>query len=276
MVPVTIFENFRVRRLEKIVALNLALEGNREEISKEESESTIVSNLVSVEGRKSIGDGYVDTNKGNGLLITTDGFILTAYHIIEQHLDDWKKIKDKGIPRWNFRKWAKDIEKKYHVFDQNGNRYPIDITWYAKNSSLDIALIKAIIPRRKPRPIMFRILEDELQSEQVVKLVGLQDDVLSGRYGKVKYNKINAPNLIFNDGEKTISDSFLTTVQGGNGMSGGVYITENGELAGIHIYGIKNGDILTGDGGGVRMRNVLKLVKKAVYSFNKNYLLDDG
>ncbi len=270
------FENFRARRLDKIVALNMALEGNREEISKEESESTIVNNLVSVETKIPIGDGYVNIKNGNGLLITTDGFILTAYHIIKKHLDDWRKIKDKGVPRWNFGKWAKDIEKKYHVFDQNGNRYPIDVTWYAKNSSLDIALIKAVIPRKKPRPIRFRVLEDELQPEQVVKLVGLQDGVLSGRYGKVKYNNIRGAALGFGNGEKTIHDSFLTTVPSDNGMSGGVYITENGELAGIHIYGLKDGNILTGDGGGVRMRNVLKLVKKAAYSFNKSYLLDDG
>ncbi len=268
--------------LESILALNMAMEGNRNrDLTGRESEKNIADNLVTVAGfdgiNERLADGSVNmksAHSGTGLLITTDGFVLTAYHNIQPFEDDWRRInKENPATESNIHSWMKDVTLRYAVIDQKRNIYPIDITGWATNPGLDIALIKALI-FKKPKPIEFKVVTSDLKVGDEIKLLGLRDQKEYNQYGKVIFASSDAQINHEETGEvtSTTHDTFLTDAYSVPGFSGGVFTTLHGEFAGLSLYGKGNGNGQIRNAGGAKARNIVNLLKQAAYDLSKSKL----
>lgn len=263
------------RGLESIISLTLALEGNRDkELTGQESEKNIRDNLVNICGfsgvKEHLADGstsMIDTGVGSGLLITTDGWAITAYHNIKKYIEDWKRISEEEPPtESNIHSWMNEMKLKYAFVDQRRCAYPIDPTIYGFNPSLDIALVKAFI-MKKPEPIRFRIAKRDLEVGDEIKLFGLRDQTLYNQLGKIILSRADVQ-INGTEAGKTMNttrDTFLTDAYGVPGFSGGVFTTLEGEFAGIATYAQLNGGEM-GRAGGAKVRNILDFVREMVHS----------
>ena len=265
--------------LESRLVLNRVMEGNRNrELSEQESEKNITDNLVVVAGFDGISERLTDgsvnmKNKGigTGLRLTTDGFILTAYHNIQAYEEDWRKINEENpTTEANIHSWMEDMKMRYAVVDQQRNAYPIDTTFWATNPALDIVLIKAVI-LKKPEPINFRIVTDDLEVGDEIKLLGLKDQRQYNQYGKITSASRDVPRGYAETGElvSTTYDTFLTDAYGIPGFSGGLFTTMRGEFVGLVLYIQRNGNGEIGHAGGAKARNIVNFVKESAYDLNK-------
>lgn len=227
------------RSLESMFALTLAFEGNRDKkLTKEESEKNIADNLVSI----------VNSNGGNGsgLLITTDGWVITAYHNIDGY--EFGTLKGR-------------------IINLKNESYDLDPTIIAKSPSRDIAFIKAITGR-EPKPIKFKIIEDNLKKGDEIKLFGLRDHRPYNQLGRVISSHRNTQIADAETGKitSTLYNTFLTDAYGVPGFSGGVITTFNGEFAGIALY-IKKDKTKDEAGriGGVKSSGIVEMGRLMVY-----------
>ncbi len=261
--------------LESLLSFHMALEGNGDEsLTIDESERNIYENIVNISLSKKSKDPtlpnmeIVEKGLSSGLLITTDGFIITAYHSIQRYENDWLKIKQENPPnRKNRERWLTDIKKAYYIIDNDGNRYPIDITLWGRIPRYDIAVIKALIPER-PRPIKFRVLEGRLRKGDEVKLFGIRDEKPYNQYGRVTNE--NCTSRVEDVGK--IENTFETDAVGVRGFSGGVFITMKGELAGLVVcqkkpFLSKSLGVVSGSS----ISNILELIKKTGYRLGKSH-----
>lgn len=157
--------------LESVLALSSLVENNENDgLSGQESENNMADNLVSVVGLNSIhkplpnGSISMETKGvGTGLMLTTDGFVLTAYHNIQSYENDWNRIRDSELSTTkNVQKWMERMRWQYAIIDQNNESHPIDVTLWATAPALDIAIIKAVI-FEKPEPIRFNMTAEDSQ-----------------------------------------------------------------------------------------------------------------
>ncbi|MEA3429950.1 MAG: trypsin-like serine protease [Nanoarchaeota archaeon] len=259
--------------LESILALEKAMKDyESQELTKQESEKNISDNLIIVNSSsrelKKLSNGKFgieDESSGTGLLLTTDGFILTAYHNIESYIDDWHNINH-GMPKDKITTGTLNfIFDRYYIIDQQRNSYPIDITTYAFMPEYDIALIKAI-NFKKPEPIKFKILKKELEVNNAIKLFGIRNGTPYNQYGKIIKTKHNA-RMINNDG-KLVTDTYLTDAYSVPGFSGGAFTTTNGELAGIATYGSFKNNEEIGHAGGAKIQNIFQLLQSNLKYIN--------
>jgi S1-C subfamily serine protease len=258
---------------ESILALSRFGEDNQgSDLTGQESERKIADNLVAVMGynnlSKNPGGNLVSRGSrgvGTGILLTTGGFVLTAYHNIREYIDDWRVINEKNpVTEANFHSWMKDIETKYSVVDSQRRSYPIDPTFWATSPGLDIALIKAMIPR-KPEPINFKIVTNDLKRHDEIKLLGLRDQLPYNQYGRVTSVNYNVQINHAETGkvESTTYDTFSTDAYSVPGFSGGAFTTLGGEFAGLALYsqkGNRNKEI--GYAGGARIKNIVDFVRE--------------
>jgi hypothetical protein len=265
--------------LESKLALNRVMEGNRNRnLTEQDSEKNIADNLVVVAGFDGVNEHLPDGSAnmkskgaGTGLRLTTDGFILTAYHNIQAYEDDWRRIQEENPPtQANIHRWMEDMKSQYVVVDQNRTAYPIDITCWAINPALDIAVIKAVI-LEKPEPVDFRLVTGDLQVGDEIKLLGLRNQRPYNQYGKVisasRDADINHPET--GERQSTTYDTFLTDAYGTPGFSGGVFTSLRGEFAGLALYIQNNGNGQIGHAGGAKASNIVNLVKEFAYELNK-------
>ena len=265
--------------LESRLALNRVMGGNRNrDLTEQESEKNIVDNLVVVVGFDGINERLADGSVkmegkgvGTGLRLTTDGFILTAYHNIQAYEDDWRRINaENPATEAIIHSWMEYMKMRYAVVDQRRNVYPIDTNFWATNPALDIALIKAVI-LEKPEPIDFRLVTGDLEVGDEIKLLGLRDRIPYNQYGKVVSASRDAPINHAETGElvSTTYDTFLTDACGIPGFSGGVFTNLRGEFAGLALYIQRNGNEQIGHASGAKAKNIVNLVKESAYELNK-------
>ena len=260
--------------LESKLALNRVMEGNRnKDLTEQESEKNIVDNLVMVAGFDDMNERRASVRKtkgvGTGLRLTTDGFILTAYHNIKEYEDDWKRINaENPATKSNIHSWMEDMELRYAVIDQQRNVYPIDTTLWITNPAYDIAIIKAII-LKKPEPIDFRLVTGDLKIGDEIKLFGFKDERQYNQYGKVisASHNIKTRNSVSTEYDTFLTDTFLTDAYGTPGFSGGVFTNLRGAFAGLVLYIIGHGEI--GHAGGIKAKTIVSLVKEFGYEVNK-------
>ena len=266
--------------LESRLALNKVMRGDKNRyLTKQESEKNIKDNLVVVAGfdgvEEMLADGSINMKgkgAGTGLRLTTDGFILTAYHNIQAYEDDWRRInKENPITNTNAYSWMEDMKMRYAVVDRQKKTYPIDTTFWATDAALDIALIKAVI-LEKPEPIDFRITTENLEVDNKVKLLALKNQEQYVQHGKVISTSGNTQ---INDAktEKPVSiihDTFLTDAYGTPGFSGGPFVNSRGEFMGMILYILsKSDDEQVGYAGGAKAENIVNFIKKSTYELNK-------
>ncbi len=261
--------------LESKLALERVLNNPGISLTEQESEEKIADSLVSVVGLGAIikklayGSTVMESKGvGTGLLLTTDGWIVTAYHNIKKYETDWKRINEKNPPtEANIHAWMEHMKWKYAVVDKQGASYPIDIGFSATNPAFDIAIIKAVI-LKKPKPIGFKIAADDLEVGDEIKLLGLRDRIRYNQYGQVVSAGRNAL-ITLKDDLSTTYDTFLTDAYSVPGFSGGAFITLHGEFAGICSYSQKDENKEIGRAGGAKVRHIANLIRYAVYELNR-------
>lgn len=176
---------------------------------------------------------------GSGLLITSDGYVLTAHHVVENLLHNGSQAR---------------------ITTQEGRSHPISKknVWY--NKETDIAIIKASTPGGYSRPIRVKVDQNGvLRKGDEIRVLGFRDGQ--------KYNTLGVitnPNFTWNkeDGS-SVHDLFQTNAHGKQGQSGGVIANGAGELMGIVVCSaVKEKGDQMGLVGGARISNALKYINQ--------------
>ena len=142
------------------------------------SEKAIADNMVNVystNGNKG--------SKGHGLLLTTNGVLVTPYHAIagiEKDYDAVRKQLEGGKPVQTH----VFAERHYAVW--HGKRYAFFPVFFAPDQRKDIALVKLVIKESNPRPIRFNIDGNRINQATPVKLHYLDDGAVKNINGYVK------------------------------------------------------------------------------------------
>lgn len=254
-------------RRKSVQTLRSVIESSsRSNLTSAESEQNILNNIVTLEGYKDLsleGSGcqYIalcQEGSGNGLKLTTDGFILTAYHNVKGHIGIWANASE------NMSKYSSTdslfLGTKYAITDQKRNRHIIDPTIYAVVPEYDLAVIKAIIPE-DPEPIRFRFSDSDPELGDELKLLALIDKQQIKRYGRVIQPSYNTT-VKDHDGEQaSLEDAFLTDAWAKPGFSGSVFTNLKGELEGMCLFAARMSGNEEGCAGGARASNIVSLIR---------------
>ncbi len=251
-------------------SLEMLVEGG---FSEDDSEDNIEKNIVSVVKFSKLNgaDGSIvrDSRGGTGLMITRDGFVLTAYHNIEDYVSEWK---ERTLPSGeNFWEWILETQSKYAVVDQQGLSHPIDTSFHAYSAEDDIALIKAIT-FGKIEPIHIKMIEENLREGDEIKVYGRTKQRQYCQFGTVIYPSYDVPitSLKTEERKGIVYDSFLTDAYGTYGFSGGVITNMRGHMAGIISYMQRCEGKEIGRIGGVKARYVTRLLRSVLESLKSN------
>lgn len=253
--------------LESAIALYSVVSSGDESSTARESTQNISDHLVTIscyDHRVSTEDEPLHTI-GTGLQLTSNGFILTAYHTINDVLEEWERLlNEKPLTQENLVPWIKEFQKKYYVLDAKGTRYPIDPTFFAYNEDFDTAIIKAVMPCESVEATRFKILVDRLQPRDEIMLMGHKWGKGFNQLGRVtKLTK----KLKLKGRPIPVRDAFYTDAYSIGGFSGGVYVTLEGELAGLHVAGSKiDTDKELSYARGVQIVNILQVILEAAIS----------
>jgi len=155
---------------------------------------------------------YVQVNGGGGLLLSSDGYFITANHVAEAQQDI---IVRRGKETWNAK-------------------------WLAKSEDRDAALCKAEMRGEQKfdvADIRFAPLE-RIQPGALVEVIGQVNGKLYWQVGKIVHTDANAP--IKGEGGKpgrTYLSTVVISAYAEPGFSGGpVVLKETGELIGFMSY----------------------------------------
>jgi len=191
-----------------------------EELTPEQSKENIKQGLVQItlNLKSTLFSSLNEESCSNGLLITEDGYFLTAKHCVD-HSYSQGTIKDSQGKQYS-------IEKVCAVSKKN----PKD-----PKQKTDLALVKARI-EGPSQPMRYRIFNTyQLKKELPVKLLSYKDGKLKEQYGIVK--KLHDYRIVsLKKGRYTyFPDSFVvhlsTAVE--SGQSGGTIVCPEGRLVGI-------------------------------------------
>jgi len=180
----------------------------RESISVEQSIKNLEEGLVEL---------FYETgqHKGNGLLITEDGYFLTVSHLEEENVE-------------------KSPPAKY-IRDYHGRIYKIDKICQI-NKREDLALLKAEISK-KDGPKKYRIyqtdqLKNLISKEFPINLKIVKDGRIKNKYGYI-FTKFGM------DEKLSYTNQFGTDISVVRGESGGIAISVKGELIGFISNGFQ-------------------------------------
>ena len=213
-----------------------------ESISEEESKENIKSNIVQIHAFKIKGKASYHSYS-NGLLITENGYFLTAKHCVM--FDD---------PAINFK--TSDLR----IIDNQGDSYEIERVCAAgkfkkkENRYIDedIALVKAKIDK-KPKSIKYRIYNtDQLTLQLSLCLLAYDNQRrLNKKYGKIidLSNKGLTP---YKGQHINYATQFSTDIDSKSGDSGGSIISPDGRLTGF---------VSTGDAKGTNYTGIVKIFR---------------
>lgn len=227
--------------LESISALRGFAAGNPGvELDAEASKEAIASNLVAigvVDNLSPFGDASLDdiTNLqygryGSGILIASSGLVLTAYHIIAPHVEEWKALRDTHLrSAQGINAWLENGAQKYVIATPEGHSFPIDVTFWADYAAKDIALIKGIVPPEL-NPAAFKVATKDVGEGDTIEYVSLEK--LAVRSGQGKVVSEDAAIEIKDTGE-IYKGHFVTDAVGQKGYSGGAFVNASGEYCGM-------------------------------------------
>ncbi len=226
-------------------------------VSQKESRANLEQNVVGLYNVQEVlsanGKEWLDfLSAGCGLRLTTDGYILTAYHVIEAaYRTVMGENKNETRPDYVL---IRDTQERF---------YPLDPSFISIDREHDIALVKAYSPD-VGEPIPFNINWNSLKLFQKLSAVRLNHESgdveqSSGRVIKRTSNALRP----LNDRHKIISDLFYTTAPVYQGNSGGIFIDRCGSLAGTiscarFIKNFKTGELRTSYG--VKIEYGLRLI----------------
>mgnify|MGYP001572463925 CR=1 FL=1 len=229
-----------VRRISKVEAYSIAAlnafanaSNDARNLSTEKSLEEISNNLVEV-----MVDSKGKRFLGSGLMITTDGYVITAHHVIHQIIGNGGKAI---------------------VRTQNGRTYLVskENLWYNKNT--DIAVVKATKPSVYAEPIRVRVDQDcKLQRGDEVRILGFRDGQKYNTIGMVT----NPSHTWEQEDGNVVYDLFQTDARGKEGQSGGVIANGDGQLIGIVVYSSRKVGEEIGVIGGAKLSNALNYINQ--------------
>lgn len=206
-------------------ARNLSAEKSLEEIS-----NNLVEVMVDSDGKR---------YRGSGLMITTDGYVITAHHVIEEMIDNGGRAK---------------------VKTQRGSTYLVGRKnlWY--NASTDIAVIKVTkLFGGYAKPIRVKVDQNcKLRKGDEVRILGFRDGQKYNTLGMVT----NPSHTWRQEDGNVVHDLFQTDARGKQGQSGGVIANGDGELIGIVVYSSRKGEEDIGVIGGAKLSNALNYINQ--------------
>jgi len=195
-------------------------------IDVEESLRNISKNLVHV---------IVDNTRGSGLKLTTDGYVVTAYHVVDP-ID-------------------KNIDKIY-VLDQEGRKFKVQESISFKGG--DTAVLKINCPYDSPAPLRIKIsTQDNVKVGDEVRILGFRDGQEYNSLGMVSV--INVPWQVSTN--YSVPDTFETDIRNKPGQSGGAMVNSKGELVGLTVYTINKQGEEIGTAGGVNIHYARKCIE---------------
>ncbi len=265
--------------LESLLALNAAVHGNHPDLTADQSQKNIEDNIVRLGKVKSFektslkGGALTWTTFGSGLQITTDGFIITAAHVIEDWLDDWKRLElnKKDYPQES--DWLNYIQDQYAVvYPVNGGifRFPLDVSFHQYDHHHDVALVK-IISGNSPRPILFKheeVSENYLWVSKKITSLNRNNYELSlvSDSGRIRNASISGKCFDDDGREWYRQDVFNTSIIADGGDSGCPIVSESGSLLGITISAerIEPPPSKKGYAGCAKIKYAFNLAKRAV------------
>jgi hypothetical protein len=158
-----------------------------------------------------------------GLLLTCDGFILTAYHGLHNSYPGWARTTNYSSALDLLR-----LAEGKHFIVKGREKYPLDILTYEMDKDHDLAIIKAVM-REEPSPINYKIAEPSLN--QQIRLYAMKDKELSDR----REGRIIGlgEELTFNNIPLTVKDMFRTDALASDGFSGGIVADQEGAIVGV-------------------------------------------
>lgn len=210
------------KRQRSIQALENAI-NQPNNLSQGSSRKNLETNLVNFLIGKFEGQSQKISSLGNGLRITYDGFVLTAYHVIKEMIDGFKSEKNGALLPY------------VEVIDQTGRTSLVDPSFAAIYQKYDLALVKlkSIGPSEA---IPFNIKEGNYFIKEPIesKAWFLKGEGFAGTKGQA----IDQKDLIIPQRgvlkEVTPSQPLLITTAGSfPGMSGGIYLDAENSFAGI-------------------------------------------
>ncbi len=250
--------------LESAIALYTLVSGRDDSLSANDSALNISDHLVTVRcfNHSESTDEKPLYTAGTGLQVTSNGFIVTAYHAIADVMEEWERIlRDEPLTEGNAVGWLLEFRKKYAVIDADGARYPIDPTFVAYNRDFDTAIIKAVMPCESVEAMQIKILRDRLRPNDHIMLLGHRGGLEFNQLGRVTRLQ---EEIALKGRSPPVRDVFYTDAYSRDGFSGGMYVTFTGELAGLHVAGTRldSGKELS-HGWGVQILNVLQVIADA-------------
>ncbi|MFH0833309.1 MAG: serine protease [archaeon] len=226
-----------------------------QECTQEQSVQNIFENIVRVNLLNEVQiDGSQRRVEGTGQRITTDGWVLTAYHVIKEFLPRLKDIASTA-PSRDFYEWSQKVAENFYVEGSDKIKYAIDPSVVAFNTSFDIALIKTYSNERA-HPITFLT-----KTKPPVKGEKTEIYVYEGNNFVRSFGQADLEDQIVESEAGRFYDCFRTTSKSSPGYSGSPVINpDTGEYIGMDLAG----DNYTKYATCAKARNLVSLVRETV------------
>ena len=227
------------------------------EVSSRQSERNIMDSMVRFSR-----DG---ADFCSGLLLTMDGFVLTAHHCIDRYEPAWTA----SLQVMSLRRENEELMRELgtvRVHNRYGGSFPVDTDFLATYAIYDLAVIKAEVPESGSRAVRFNMMLEDPEIADPVRLLAFEDGRLMIYEGSVIVPSLKS-NYIDNTGAemdpRVMEDILFTDVYIEGGFSGGVTISATGELMGTNAWGtnlgISDQDIASGH---AKARHIDTLVRR--------------
>ncbi|MBW2263575.1 MAG: trypsin-like serine protease [Deltaproteobacteria bacterium] len=227
------------------------------EVQAWESERNILDNMVRFSS-----DG---ADFCSGLLLTTDGFVLTAHHCIDKYEPAWTaNLQVMSLRREN--DGLMQELRSVRIHNRYGGVFSLDAGFLATYPIYDLAVVKAEVPESGSRAVRFHMALEDPGIADPVRLLAFEEGTLMIYEGNVIVPTLGS-NYIDNTGAqmdpRVMEDILFTDVYIEEGFSGGVLINASGELMGTNAwgtnFGISQEDIASGH---AKARHIDTLVRR--------------
>ena len=222
---------------------------------------------------------HLNNYMGTGLMITSDGWIITAAHTIRNELEEIHKLTESrklAFASLRGNELSKLADKYFIQLKENDNKkhkkYVLDIQYYAIDPSHDLVLLKADVnDNGAPSVITLDIYNQKIHRGDFVKAFGFSNYEFMRSIGRVRQSKIN----IQINPDVSVYDLFNFDVYIEPGASGGPVLI-NDRLAGIicsskYVPGAKHE---IGHGKAVKIKHAQNLVNGYI-SYIRNNLRNE-
>jgi len=185
--------------LERFV-LNYDLHNGENTMDNETASETAMSNTVEILNPDI-------SHRGNGLLVTKNGYFVTSYHVFEE--SNWKNLA-------------------YQLRLANGLIVPSWVMVFSKKE--DMALCKTLLPIGKNEPNMFNFYDNASFTVEPVVLLTRWDGEVNPKYGTVSNPFYHAQSV---EGNETNRNQFSINLKIRSGDSGGIVLGPKSSIMGI-------------------------------------------